>query len=35
MNQEQRIEKLLEIASQLMDSIKEQVDRITSEIKNN
>ena len=31
MNQEQRIEKLLEIASQLMDSIKEQVDRITKE----
>ena len=31
MNQEQRIEKFLEIASQLMDSIKEQVDRITKE----
>ena len=31
MNQEQRIEKLLEIASQLMNSIKEQVDRITKE----
>ena len=31
MNQEQRIEKLLEIAVELMDSIKEQLDRITKE----
>ena len=31
MNQEQRIEELLEKAVELMDSIKEQVDRITKE----
>lgn len=31
MNQEQRIEELLEKAVELMDSIRKQVDRITKE----